>query len=50
MSREQLDVIDTLISMLRETLDEMDRYCTIMQRFVEIIDQMDEKNILERFL
>jgi len=49
LSREQLDALDLAISAFREAMDDLDRVMAILERFVEIIEQMDEKNILDRF-
>lgn len=50
MSREQLDSLDLAISALRETVDELTRFCDILERFIQIIEQAEERDILERFL
>ena len=49
MSHEQLDVLDLAISAFREAMDDLDRIMVILERFVEVVEQMDEKNILDRF-
>ena len=49
MSHEQLDALDLAISAFREAMDDLDRIMVILERFVEVVEQMDEKNILDRF-
>ena len=48
-TREQQDVIDFLISQLRECLDELDRCCNIFETLLEADSQVNIFEMLERF-
>lgn len=49
MSKEQLDVIDLLISLMREAIDEISHAAEVMNRYIEITEQVDELEMKERF-
>jgi len=53
LSRSELEeykaVCDMLISMMRETLDELDGYCNFFKNLKEAIEKDNEESFLERF-
>jgi len=42
MSREQLDTIDMMINMLRETLDELDERCNNLKELQEFFQSLKD--------
>jgi len=55
MSREQLDTLDIIINMLRETLDELDERCNDLKNIQEFFQGLkdailqDREDFSERF-
>ena len=49
MKPEQSDTIDFLIEQLVEIIDRLDKFTTVFENFVEIIESSDREEMLERF-
>ena len=49
MKPEQSDTIDFLIEQLVEIIERLDKFTTVFENFVEIIESSDREEMLERF-